>query len=470
MTARDYLYYDVTISLCSQCLRKVEAKIVFQDGKVFLLKKCRDHAAEKVLIATDIQYYKRSRDYLKPGDLPKRFNTKTEFGCPYDCGLCPDHEQHSCVSLIEVTDRCNLTCPTCYSNSSPSFGSHRTMEEIERMLDAAVANEGTPDVVQISGGEPTVHPKFFEILDLAKTKPIRHLMINTNGIRIAEEAGFAEKLAKYKPAFEVYLQFDSFRPEVLKSMRGKDLTEIRRKALERLNALNISTTLVVTLQKGLNTDEIGKIIEFAVKQPCVRGVTLQPTQSAGRLEHFNPETDRYTLTEVRRAVLDQTKLFTEKDLIPVPCHPEGIAMAYAVKAGGKVLPLSHFVEPETLLMAAKNTINFEKDPELKKRFFELFSTGNSPESTAEKFKTLLCCIPQIDTGGLNLGYDNIFRVVIIQFYDAFNFDIRPIKKTCVHMATPDGKLIPFDTMNLFYRPEYAQRLAALREEELSAAH
>jgi 7,8-dihydro-6-hydroxymethylpterin dimethyltransferase len=180
---RPYIYYDFTQSLCSTCLRRVDAKIVFEDEKVFMLKNCPQHGFEKVLIATDIEYYKNCRNYTKRSEMPLHFTTPTHFGCPYDCGLCTDHEQHSCLTVIEVTDRCNLTCPTCYAMSSPTYGLHRTLEEIEAMLDLVVKNEGQPDVVQISGGEPTVHPDFFKILDIAKTKPIRHLMLNTNGIR-----------------------------------------------------------------------------------------------------------------------------------------------------------------------------------------------------------------------------------------------------------------------------------------------
>src|SRR5580704_1630569 len=119
MAARDYLYYDVTISLCSKCLLRVDAKIVIQQNKVYMLKRCPDHGHENVLIATDVEYYKKSRDYSKPGELPKRCNTPTKWGCPYDCGLCPDHEQHSCLTLIEVTDFCNLRCPICYAESGP---------------------------------------------------------------------------------------------------------------------------------------------------------------------------------------------------------------------------------------------------------------------------------------------------------------------------------------------------------------
>src|SRR6185436_16370677 len=220
-------------------------------------------------------------------EIPLHFNTKTHYGCPYDCGLCTDHEQHSCLTVVEVTDRCNLTCPTCYAGSSPTYGRHRTLDEVKKMLDAVVANEREPDVVQISGGEPTLHPQLFEILDYAKSLPIKHLMLNTNGIKIAGDFEFAKRLQSYSPDFEIYLQFDSFKDSVLELIRGARLTTIRENALQHLNELNLSTTLVVTLQKGLNDDEIGATIDFALKQKCVRGVTFQPTQIAGRLDNFN---------------------------------------------------------------------------------------------------------------------------------------------------------------------------------------
>src|SRR5690606_16127084 len=213
------------------------------------------------------------------------------------------------------------------------YGRHRTLDEIKKMLDTIVKNEKEPDVVQISGGEPTIHPQFFEILDYAKTLPIRHLMLNTNGIKIAKDKDFAARLKTYTPDFEIYLQFDSFEDSILRELRGADLSSIRQQALENLNELNLSTTLVVTLQKGLNDHEIGKIIDFALKQKCVRGVTFQPTQIAGRLEHFNPETDRMTLTEVRRNILEQTNIFNVDDLLPVPCNPDALVMGYALKLG-----------------------------------------------------------------------------------------------------------------------------------------
>jgi len=400
MPVRNYTYYDFTLSLCPECLKRVDAKIVFENGNVYMLKRCNEHG--------------------------------------------------------------NSKCPTCYAGSSPTYGRHRTLEEVKAMLDTIVRNEKEPDVVQISGGEPTIHPQFWEIMDYAKSLPIRHLMLNTNGIKIAKDIAFAERLKTYAPDFEIYLQFDSFENSVLRELRGADLNDIREQAIANLNAVNLSTTLVVTLQKGLNDHEIGKIIDYALKQKCVRGVTLQPTQIAGRLEHFNPETDRMTLTEVRRKIMEQTDIFNPDDLLPVPCNPDALVMGYALKLDDEVFPLTRYINPNDLLDNSKNTIIYEQDSQLQDKMIELFSTGNSVEVAEENLKSIMCCLPNIDAP--NLGYDNLFRIIIMQFIDAYNFDVRAIKKSCVHIVDKDNKIIPFETMNLFYRDDKKTRLEELRNE------
>jgi len=461
---RPYLYYDVAVSICSICYRKVEGKIVFQDDSVFMLKRCPEHGAERVLIADDVDYYRRCREvFIKPPEMPNVYNTPVKWGCPYDCGLCTDHEQHSCLSLIEITDYCNLKCPICYSESGPSRQQFRSLEQIEFMLDAVVRNEGEPDVVQISGGEPTLHPDFFAVLDMAKARPIRHLMVNTNGVRIANDEEFAARLADYMPGFELYLQFDSFEREALMGLRGADLRHVREQALGRLNRLGISTTLVVTLKKGLNDREIGKIVDFALTQPCVRGVTFQPIQAAGRLEHYDPATDRLTLTEVRRSILQQSTVFRPEDIIPVPCHPDSLAMAYALKLGDQVVPLTSLIDPQVLIGGRRNTIVYEYDDDVRDHIFKLFATNHSPQSGVASLRELLCCLPMA-AAPEEMGYENLFRVIIMDFIDAYSFDVRSVKKSCVHIVHPDGRLIPFDTYNLFYRDGLEQtRLAPLRK-------
>jgi len=246
-------------------------------------------------------------------------------------------------------------------------------------------------------------------------------------------------------------------------LRGADLRSVREQALEKLNRYGISTNLVVTLKKGLNDDEIGAVIDYALEQPCVRGVTFQPIQNAGRTEHFDPATDRLTLTEVRRKILLQTNVFQPEDVIPVPCHPDSLAMAYALKLGGKVTPLTSMIPPDVLLNAGRNTILYEQEEAVRTSLFKLFATNHSPKSGAGSLRELLCCLPKVMMPE-NLGYENIFRVIIMQFIDAHSFDVRSVKKTCVHIVHPDGRLIPFDTYNLFYRDELEKtRLEPLRK-------
>src|SRR5580692_3008032 len=476
---RPYLFYDVAISICSTCYRRIDAKIVFEDEKVWMLKRCPQHGHQRVLVADDVDYYRRSREvFIKTPEQPMVYNTPVKYGCPYDCGLCPDHEQHSCLTLVEICDACNLTCPICYAGSGQHRTEFRTLEQIEAMLDCVVRNEKEPDVVQISGGEPTLHPDFFRVLAMCKERPIRHLMVNTNGIRIAQDEEFARRLAGFMPHFEVYLQFDSLQREPLMQLRGADMRSIREKALERLNKLGVSTTLVVTVERGVNDDELGLIVDFALKQPCVRGVTFQPVQQAGRLNNYDSAAHRLTLTEVRRRILDQTTVFKPEDLIPVPCHPDSLAMGYAMKVADKVVPLTSMVSPDVLINGGRNTIIYEQDPaicadlesnpNLRNQLFKLFSTNHSPQSQATTLRELLCCLPQI-MAPKNLGYDNLFRILIVQFIDAQSFDLRSIKKTCIHIAHPDGeRLIPFDTYNMFYRDDLElTRLGPLRDSAMA---
>lgn len=453
-----YLFFGQTTSLCETCLGLVPAKILVEGTSVFYQKRCRQHGVQKTLISDDLDYWKAQKDWLKPGDRPLAPHTRTDFGCPYDCGLCPDHEQHSCLAIIEVNEACNLSCPVCFADSSVKRTGHRPLAEIERMLDILVASEGEPDLVQISGGEPTLHPQFFDILDAARRRPIRHLMINTNGLRIAREPGFAERLAAYMPRFEVYLQFDSLRPEALKDIRGADLSKVRIEALTALEAANVSTTLVSTIKKGVNDQDIAETVRFALQWRCVRGVTFQPIQDAGRNDGFDPKTNRMLASQIRREIA-KAGVFGLEDLIPLPCNPDQICIGYGLRDGRSVTPVTSLLPRELFVAAAPNTVTFEGYPELQQRVFELLSLSTAQADTSDKLASLLCCLPQAAVPE-DLAYEHTFRVVISQFLDRYNFDLGTVKRSCVHFVEPDGRIIPFDTYNTFYRPG-AEGAAAL---------
>ena len=292
-------------------------------------------------------------------------------------------------------------------------------------------------------------------------------MINTNGLRIAQETDFVAQLAERKRGLEIYLQFDSLERDALMNLRGADLRRVRQQALESLERHNISTTLVVTVKRGVNDHEIGKIVQHALRWRCVRGVTFQPVQDAGRNESFDPRRDRVLLSDIRRAVVRDSGVFGADDMIPLPCNPEQISIGYGLRNGRSVLPVTSMVSREELIAITPNTISFEKQPILKEKFIELFSLSSGPNNCAERLHEFLCCLPKVEAPAA-LSYENVFRVAIVQFMDRYNFCVGGVKRSCIHFVTPNGQIIPFDTFNLFYRNGAIDRIrAAMKAEALA---
>lgn len=462
--SRPYIFWGQTQSLCETCLTLVPTKIQILGNEVWYEKRCRQHGIQSTLVSDDATYWRKCKEFIKPGDKPLTFQRRTEFGCPFDCGLCPDHEQHSCLALIEITEHCNLTCPVCFAESSPARAGFRSLATIEKMLDALVASEGEPDLVQISGGEPTLHPDFFAILAAVRARPIRHVMINTNGLRIARDPDFVARLAENKRGLEIYLQFDSRQRDALINLRGADLRNIRQQALENLEQQGLSTTLVVTVKRGINDREIGDVVRHALTWRCVRGVTFQPVQDAGRNEGFNKDTDRIMLSEIRKHVVE-TGIFGEDDMIPLPCNPESISIGYGLRNGDTVLPVTSLIPQQQLVDIMPNTISMERYPALREKFIDLFSLSSGPLNTSQRVSEFLCCLPQFEAPA-NLGYESIFRVTIVQFLDRFNFCVGNVKRSCIHFVTQAGQIIPFDTYNLFYRDDRIVGIRAHMTEEV----
>ena len=225
------------------------------------------------------------------------------------------------------------------------------------MLDTLVESEGHADLLQISGGEPTLHPQIIDILKMAKDRPIRHLMLVTNGRRIAEDQDFVKSLKQFSPGFEIYLQFDSLDNNTLKTLRGEELLEVRNRALRNLELVDISTTLVCTVQKGVNDSEADAIIKKALSYRMVRGVAFQPVQFAGRNDQFDINANRILLSEIRAKIAQGSNAFGEEDLIPLPCHPEAISIEYALREGANITPITSIIPIEEILESAKASIS-----------------------------------------------------------------------------------------------------------------
>ena len=243
-------------------------------------------------------------------------------------------------------------------------------------------------------------------------------------------------------------------------LRGARLGRIRRQALERLEAAEVSTTLVCAVRQGVNDEEVAEIVDHALGWSCVRGVVFQPVQDAGRNEGFDPAVHRATLSGLRRRIA-AGGVFEASDLVPLPCNPDQICIGYGIRAGRNVVPVTRMMEREDIVAVAPNTISFEKHPALKQRIFELLSLSTVEANGESRLASLFCCLPGIETPA-SLAYKDTFKVAIIQFLDRFNFDLGAVKRSCIHFATPDGRLIPFDTYNSFYRPG-APGAAKLRE-------
>ncbi len=442
---RDSIYLDYTRSICPICKVLVDAQIFQKDNKIIMKKRCSYHGLFECLISSDADMYRRAFRFNKPGTLPREFATIVDKGCPYDCGLCPDHQQHSCVGIIEVTENCNLRCPTCFSDST--VGKSLDLKTIRFMLDSFIRYEGNPEVLMLSGGEPTVHPKLNEIIAMAKDKGMKYVMLNTNGVRIANDESFVKEIAGQD--VYVYLQFDGFLSSTYTTLRGIDLKETKMKALRNLSSHKINTVLVCTVQRGVNESELGEITDFALKDPNIRGVVFQPTFYSGRHPDFDPM-DRVTTPDVVKGISAQSRFqLKPSDFMPIPCcFPNCSTATYIYMDEDKAIPLPRIVDPEEYLDYFANRAIADLDFIKKREGLEsLFSASSvvGSDSMASNF----CDICNISD--INSIQENVKMVLIQPFMDAWNFDVRRVMKCCVSEILPDGRMIPFCAYNNLYR-------------------
>ena len=361
---RDYKFIEATVSICPSCLKRVDAKIIQIGEKIFLLKNCPEHGEQKELLEEDAEYFLKRNDYTKPGTISK-IQTSSKKGCPFDCGLCEKHDQHTCIGLIEVTHKCDLCCPICYANSGK--GNHLDLKIIEKMMDFYQDSEfNEAEILQISGGEPTTHPQILKIIEMAKEKKFKYVMLNTNGLRISQDEEFVKKLGEFRGGFEIYLQFDGFKEETYKHLRGRDLREIKKRAIANLEKYSIPITLVSTIEEGINDDEIGKIIEFGLNSETIRGINFQPLCFSGRVKGVKRD-KRITLTGVLKRIEEQTKgIILKKDFIPLPCDVDRIAVNYMYRDNGEFTSLARHMDIKKHLLFIDNTFNFDADSIIKK--------------------------------------------------------------------------------------------------------
>jgi hypothetical protein len=452
----DSIFYELTRSMCPECKQIIDAQVHLKDNKVIMRKRCPEHGRFEALLSSDAEGYVNSLKYNKPGTIPLEFTTEIKDGCPYDCGLCPEHKQHTCMALIEVNTSCNLACPTCFANAGPGY--NLTLEQVDRMLDQFVRTEGDPEVVQFSGGEPTLHPQLFDMIRMAQQKGIRHVMVNTNGLRIARDPSWARELGALRPM--IYLQFDGLEDETYRKLRGEPLLSEKLAALDVLAELDLNTILVAAVERGVNEHEVGRLVEFGLKHPAVRGVNFQPVTHTGRHLPFDP-TDRVTIPEVIQRIEAQTSgLFVRSDFVPVPCcHPACQSITYAYVDEGQVTPLPRIIDVNDYLDYITNRTWPDPSGDIKAALESLWSSSAVPgsESLAAQFACAGCNF-EIMASPDELA-KRVFAISVKDFMDPYTFDIKKLMKCCVEIIAPDGRMIPFCAYNnVGYREEVRESM------------
>lgn len=450
--------------MCPECRRVIDAEIHLKADRVIMRKRCPEHGWFESLISSDAQSYVNSLKYNRPGSIPVEFSTGVKDGCPYDCGLCPEHKQHACLVLIEVNTACNLACPTCFANAGPGY--NITLEECERMLDTFVRTEGEAEVVQFSGGEPTLHPQLFDMIRMARAKGIKHVMVNTNGLRIVRDPEWARGFAELKPT--IYFQFDGLEDATYLRLRGEPLLREKLSVLDRLAEFDLHTILVAAVERGVNEHEIGPLVKFGLEHPAVRGIMFQPVTHTGRHLPFDPM-DRVTIPEVVTRIEEQTQgLFVKSDFVPVPCcHPACQSVTYAYVGDGKVTPLPRIVDVDEYLDYITNRTWPDLTNDVRAALEGLWSSSATPGSGALAQNFCVAC------GDLSLAATSpdeiarrIFAISIKDFQDPYTFDIKKLMKCCVEVATPDGRLIPFCAYNnVGYREQVRDAMQRERAKE-----
>lgn len=451
---KDYQFIEYTTSLCPICLKRVDAKIILKDNKIFVLKHCFEHGEQEEILEENAEYYLKRMQYTKPGSVSKT-QTLRKNNCPFDCGLCPDHEQHTCIGLIEVTNNCDLKCPMCYANSG--IGGHLPLEKIDEMLDFFLDSEfGNAEILQISGGEPTTHPQIIEIIKLARKKKIKYVMLNTNGLLIADDEDFVKELSQFVGGFEIYFQFDGFDEKIYKHLRGRELLEVKMRAIENLTKYKIPITLVSTIERGINDQEIGKIVEFGINTKYIRGINFQPVAFFGRLGTVNKE-NRITITGIIQELEKQMNgMIGINDFIPLPCNVDRVAISYLYRVKDDFIPLTRNLDIKNYLPVIRNTFKFDPEDFLKDLVKNtMCSSGNCCNylTLLKKFKKIIPDNYLLKSKEEKIEYvsENTFRISVTSFVDAYNFDMKSMKKECVHVITPDLKKIPFSSYNILHR-------------------
>lgn len=459
------VFHSYSKGICPKCRELVDGSRIIRDGKVYLRKQCPKDGKSEALISGDSEWFLKMFAYVKRGSVPLKHSTPVSEGCPKDCGLCADHEQHSCLPIIEVTNHCNLECPICIVQNKNNY--MMSKQEFGRIIDGLIEKEGTLETVNLSGGEPTIHPDFLDLLDIAKRPEISRVSISTNGLRIATDFEFCRELAKRK--VYVNLQLDAMTNPELRTLRGPgDQALAKEKALENLEKAGVRTTIISTVCKGINDSKIGDCVKLLLEKDFILSLLFQPAAYTGYGgAHFAPHDpmDVLTIPDIVKAMDEQTGgLLKKKDFLPLPCsHPACFGLTYLLKTEDGYVPFPRFLPLERYMEMISNRGTIRPDEKFQEAMAEtiddLWSGNGQIPDTPKILHALKKAIRGMYPEGraleleerLHVGEGLVKTVFIHAFMDEHNFEVDRIKKCCTHYAMPDGKLMPGCAYNMFYR-------------------
>jgi uncharacterized radical SAM superfamily Fe-S cluster-containing enzyme len=472
-------------SLCPECSKIIPATILERDGKVFMEKACPNHGFVRDLVYSDAELYKKCERWTyEDGDGILNPQIKGAKVCPDDCGLCDLHISHATLANIDLTNRCNLRCPICFANANvQGYVYEPTYEQVVEMLKMMREVKPVfPPAIQFSGGEPTIHPRFLDIIKAARSLGFSHLQIASNGIRIAKDMNFAQQ-CRESGLYTVYLQFDGTNEEVYKKTRGlKGLWELKQKAVENARAAELRIVLVPTIIKTINDDQVGKILQFAIdNSDVISGISYQPVAFTGRISTEERERQRYTLSDLAKDIEIQTgylkamedwyplsvtspfsKLLSaiwKYDVAKITSHADcGIGSYIFVNRNTRsVTPITKAIDIEgftwELNKLVKQKISHIRAltalsaQHLLKKFFrqEEAKDGMTPEICLELFQGV---VDKEAQRRVELIYNwDMLLVGGMHFQDSYNYNVDRVKRCCIHYAAPNGRIYPFCTYN-----------------------
>ncbi len=475
-----------TVSLCPTCLKSIPAEVYEEDDKIFIKKTCPEHGEFNNTYWGESKLYndvEKFEPLVKPVENPQVNETE---GCPNNCGVCGQHKTSTVLGLIDVTNRCNLRCPICFANAAASRALYEpTFDEIVQMLKNLRNLEPRPcPAIQFAGGEPTVRKDLPEIIKKAKELGFSHTQVATNGIRLAKKEGYAKEL-KDAGLNTVYLQFDGVTEEPYIQARAKNLLPIKLEAIENCRKAGLGLVLVPTLVKGINDDQVGDILKLALDNvDIIHGVNFQPVSFSGRTPHEEVEQQRITIPDFIDLVDNQSNhQITKQDFYPpsfvqpisefigalegeepsvyLNCHEHcGVGTYIFINGENSVVPITQFIDVEKLMgLLEKYTEDLNKGGfgakqkvmlKALKNIYGAIDNDKKPDYL--DLKNILSSIfKERSYKALGDFHKNALLVSCMHFMDPFNFDADRVQKCIIHYAVPDGRIIPFCTMNSLYR-------------------